>query len=98
MVLLRIPRWHRQHFTSRGSRKVLRVCRDGSGAIQGDGNAEAAAERVELSARAGLCSGSPGPRRAREELSCPFLHQQPPAAPPRSRGELTPLGEPLIGT
>lgn len=116
VVLVRIPRWQRQHFTASGSRKdaaplprgVFRVCRDGCRSNpkgmeiprmqQGRGCAGAAAEREELSARAGLCPGSPASRRARRELSCPSLHQQRPPAPPRSRGEVTPLGEPLIGT
>lgn len=73
-----------------------------TGAIpERDGNAEGAAEqglRGEFSAPAGLCSSSPGPRRARRELSCPSLHKQWPPAPPRSRGEVAPFGEPLIGT
>lgn len=117
VVLVRIPRWQRQHFTSNGSSKdaaprlpwgVFGVCRDGCRSNpkrmerprrqQGRGCAGASAERVEFPARAGLCSGSPGSRRAREELSCPSLHKQRPPAPPRSRGEVTPSGEPLIGT
>lgn len=114
VVLVRIPRWQRQHFTASGSRKDaapglrVQVCREGCRSNpegmqmprmqQSRGCAGASAEREELSARAGLCSGCPGPRRAREELGCPSLHKQRPPAPPRSRGEVTPLGEPLIGT
>lgn len=64
---------------------------------RGDGDAEAAAEgAVQCPGRALL--RLPGPRRAGEELSCPSLHKQRPPAPPRCRGELAPLGEPLIGT
>lgn len=90
----------------------FRVCRDGcrdAGAMQrgrkcrGCSRAGAALglqrrgwNSVEF--RAGLCSGSPGSRRPRQELSCPSLHKQRPPSPPRCRGEVTPSGEPLIGT
>lgn len=69
VVLVRIPRWQRQHFTAGGSREdaAARLPWAAQG-VQGWIRSDAEGmemprlqQRVQFSARAGLCSGSPGP-------------------------------------